>query len=145
MRGKVHPECAAKTRFHLLTAASRAIYEATWGPSIMKCFEVTGVVPWNPEKILSDRSKVREMNSGEVYHAPKGRGPNMSNRVLSAPSAAIQDSAGPAESSQGSSEAESLFGEESGEGAVPLPLTGGDTLQFDPDETQISDEEISFL
>ena len=145
MRGKVYPECAAKTRYHLLTAASRALYEATWGPSIMKCFEVTGVVPWNPQKILSDRSKVRDMNAGEIYQAPKGRGPNMSNRVLSAPLAAVRVESGPTESSVEPEEVDPVFGEESGEGAAPPTFTGGDTMQSDTDETQLSDDDSDWF
>ena len=145
IRGKVYPECAAKTRFHLLTAASRALYEATWGPSIMKCFDVTGVVPWNPQKILSDRCKVREMNSGEVYQAPKGRGPNMSNRVLSAPSAVIQVESGATGPSSEFPDEDPLFGDESGEGGVPPPLTGGDTLEGDTDETELSGDDSDWF
>ncbi len=81
------------------------------------------------------------MNSGEVYQAPKGRGPNMSNRVLSAPSAAVQEESGATAASFESANEDPLFGDESGEGAVPPPLVGNDTLEGDTDETELSDDD----
>ena len=70
-------------RAALLTAATRALYEAMFPGVVMTAFEKAGCVPFNPDLILSDPSKI-VMTEGGIPDtpAPRKRGFSMSNTLI---------------------------------------------------------------
>jgi hypothetical protein len=107
---------AAETRKYLLELSAKAVHEASYRPDVQASFEVTGLWPWNPEKVAGDRSKVRELRPDEVFKPARGRGVNMSGRVLTAPFGPMLEGQDPPEEMLEAGEDTPLNREESGSG-----------------------------